>query len=86
MPLLRIFSFFLEQNTLKNAAGQIPIRSSLYKIVFAKTEKFSSAVNSAAEKNENQSKNYGIDDSIHYRLINELRYDESLLCLINCFE
>ncbi|MBQ6801751.1 MAG: hypothetical protein IJP05_01630 [Oscillospiraceae bacterium] len=58
---------------------EIPIRSSPYKIVLAKTENFSSAVNSAAEKTEKQPKNYGIDDSIHYRFINELRYAEIAL-------
>lgn len=58
---------------------EIPVRSSLHKIIFAKTEKFSFVVNSVAKKFEKQQKNYGIDDSIHYRFINELRYAEIAL-------
>lgn len=58
---------------------EIPIRSFPIKVVFAKTENFSAAINSAAEKSEKQPKNYGIDDSIHYRFINELRYAEIAL-------
>lgn len=58
---------------------EIPIRSSLYKIIFSKTENFIAVINGRIEKFEQQPKSYGIDDSVHYRFINELRYAEIAL-------
>lgn len=58
---------------------EIPIRSSLYKIIFSKTENFTAVINGRIEKFEQQPKSYGIDDSVHYRFINELRYAEIAL-------
>ncbi len=59
--------------------AEIPIRSPLHKVIFSKTENFISTVNSRIETFEQQPKSYGIDDSVHYRFINELRYAEIAL-------
>ncbi len=53
----------------------IPIKSPSYKTVISKSEKFSETVLKSAAKLPQKSK-YGINDSIHYRFINELRYAE----------
>ncbi len=53
---------------------ELPIRSPLYKIVLAKTEHFTNTVNEASGKMHLN--RYGVNDSIHYRFINELRYAE----------
>lgn len=58
---------------------EIPIRSSLHKIIFSKTENFTATITGCIAKFEQQQKSYGIDDSVHYRFINELRYAEIAL-------
>lgn len=58
--------------------SELPIRSPQYKVMFAKTENFSCAVNTAGQRFA-EKKQYGVDDSIHYRFINELRYVEVAL-------
>ncbi|MBQ8383417.1 MAG: hypothetical protein IJX47_09460 [Clostridia bacterium] len=58
---------------------ELPIRSPQHKIVFAKTENFTEAVNAGAQRFAERSQRYGLDDSIHYRFINELRYVEIAL-------
>lgn len=58
---------------------EIPIRSPLHKIIFSKSENFAATINSRSEKFEQQMQNFGIDDSVHYRFINELRYCEIAL-------
>ncbi len=55
---------------------ELPIRSPQYKVVFAKTENFMDAVRAGAQRFAECSQRYGLDDSIHYRFINELRYVE----------
>ncbi len=56
--------------------SELPIRSLQYKVVFAKTENFTDTVKLKAQKFAEYSQHYGVDDSIHYRFINELRYVE----------
>ena len=58
---------------------ELPIRSPQHKVVFAKTEDFTDAVNAGAQRFAERSKRYGLNDSIHYRFINELRYVEIAL-------
>ena len=55
---------------------ELPIRSPQYKVVFAKTENFIDAVNAGAQQLTERSQQFALDDSIHYRFINELRYVE----------
>ncbi len=55
---------------------ELPIRSPQHKVAFAKTENFMDAVNAGAQRFAERSRRYGLDDSIHYRFINELRYVE----------
>ncbi len=56
--------------------SELPIRSPRYRVVFAKTENFVDVLNAAAQRFAESSQRYGIDDSIHYRFVNELRYVE----------
>ena len=58
---------------------ELPIRSPQYKVVFVKTDNFTDAVNAGAQRFAERSKRYGLDDSVHYRFINELRYVEIAL-------
>ena len=58
---------------------ELPIRSPQHKVVFAKTDTFTDAVNAGAQRFVEHSQRYGLDDSIHYRFINELRYAEIAL-------
>ena len=58
---------------------ELPIRSPQHKVVFAKTENFTDMVNAGAQRFAERSLRYGLDDSIHYRFINELRYVEIAL-------
>ena len=58
---------------------ELPIRSPQHKVVFAKTENFTDAVNAGAQRFAERSLRYGLDDSVHYRFINELRYVEIAL-------
>ena len=58
---------------------ELPIRSPQHKVVFAKTENFTDVVNAGAQRFAERSGRYGLDDSIHYRFINELRYVEIAL-------
>ena len=55
---------------------ELPIRSPQHKVLFAKTEYFTDTVNAGAQRFAECSQRYGLDDSIHYRFINELRYVE----------
>ena len=58
---------------------ELPIRSPKHKVVFAKTENFTEVVNAGTQRFAECSQRYGLDDSIHYRFINELRYVEIAL-------
>ena len=58
---------------------ELPIRSPQHKVVFAKAENFTDAVNAGAQRFAERSRRYGLDDSVHYRFINELRYVEIAL-------
>ena len=58
---------------------ELPIRSPQHKVDFAKTDNFTDAVNAGAQRFAERSKRYGLDDSIHCRFINELRYVEIAL-------
>lgn len=58
---------------------ELPIRSPQHKVVFAKTDNFTDAVNAGAQRFADRSQRYGLDDSVHYRFINELRYVEIAL-------
>lgn len=55
---------------------ELPIRSPQFKVIFFKAENFMDVVNAAAKRFTDHSQWYGIDDSIHYRFVNELRYVE----------
>lgn len=55
---------------------ELPIRSPQHKVVFAKTDNFTDTVNAGTHRFTERSQRYGLDDSIHYRFINELRYVE----------
>ncbi|MBR3609977.1 MAG: hypothetical protein IKL57_00745 [Oscillospiraceae bacterium] len=59
--------------------AEIPIRSPLHKIIFAKTENFTALINDRIKKFNQQPKTCGADNSMHYRFINELRYAEIAL-------
>lgn len=56
--------------------SELPIRSPQCKIVFSKTDSFMDAVNTGIQRFVEHSGRYGLNDSIHYRFINELRYVE----------
>ena len=58
---------------------ELPIRSPQHKVLFAKTDNFTDAVNTGIRRFAERSQRYGLDDSIHYRFINELRYVEIAL-------
>lgn len=58
---------------------ELPIRSPQHRVVFAKTESFTDRVNVSTQRFAECSQRYGLDDSIHYRLISELRYVEIAL-------
>ena len=58
---------------------EIPVRSSFCKIIFSKTENFTVTINNRIEKFKQQPQNSVIDNSVHYRFINELRYTEVAL-------
>ena len=58
---------------------ELPIRSPQHKVLFAKTDNFTEAVKAGAQRFAERSGRYGMDDSIHYRFINELRYVEIAL-------
>ena len=58
---------------------ELPIRSPQYKVVFAKTENFTNAVNAGTQRFAERSQRYGLDDSVHYRFVRELRYVEIAL-------
>lgn len=59
--------------------SELPIRSPQHKVLFSKTDNFTDAVNTGAQRFAERSGRYGLDDSIHYRFINELRYVEIAL-------
>lgn len=44
---------------------ELPIRSPQHKVVFAKTENFTDAVNAGAQRFAERFQRYGLDDSIH---------------------
>ena len=58
---------------------ELPIRSPQHKVIFAKTDTFTDVVNAGAQRFAERSQRYGLDDSVHYRFINELRYAEIAL-------
>ncbi len=58
---------------------ELPIRSPQHKVLFSKSERFADTVRAGANRLAEQSGRYGVDDSIHYRFINELRYVEIAL-------
>ena len=58
---------------------ELPIRSPQHKVVFANTDNFTDTVNASAQRFAERSQRYGLDNSIHCRFINELRYVEIAL-------
>ena len=58
---------------------ELPIRSPQHKVVYSKAENFTETVNAGAQRFAERSQRYGLDNSIHYRFINELRYVEIAL-------
>ena len=58
---------------------ELPIRSLQHKVIFAKTDNFTDTVNTGVQRFAERSQRYGLDDSVHYRFINELRYVEIAL-------
>lgn len=58
---------------------EIPLKSPQYKVLLSKTDKFANTILQGAERFEKQNEKYGVDNSIHYRFINELRYVEIAL-------
>lgn len=58
---------------------ELPIRSPQHKVLFSKSERFADTVRAGANCLAEQSGRYGVDDSIHYRFVNELRYVEIAL-------
>lgn len=58
---------------------ELPIRSPQHRVVFAKSENFTDAVDAGNQRFAERSQRYGLDDSIHYRFIHELRYAEIAL-------
>jgi hypothetical protein len=58
---------------------ELPIRSPQHKVLFAKTDNFTEAVNAGTQRFAEHSGRYGLNDSMHYRFINELRYVEIAL-------
>ncbi len=58
---------------------ELPIRSPQHKVLVSKSEYFADTVRAGANRLAEQSGRYGVDDSIHYRFINELRYVEIAL-------
>lgn len=58
---------------------ELPIRSPQYKVLFAKRSNFTDTVNAGAQQFAERFRRYGLDDSIHYRFILELRYVEIAL-------
>lgn len=58
---------------------ELPIRSPQHKVLFSKSERFADTVRASTSRLAEQSGRYGVDDSIHYRFVNELRYVEIAL-------
>ncbi len=58
---------------------ELPIRSPLHKVVFAKTDSFTDTVNAGAKQFAEHFQQYDLDNSIHYRFIHEVRYVEIAL-------
>ena len=58
---------------------ELPIRSPQHKVLFSETKRFADTVRAGANRLAEQSGRYGVDNSIHYRFINELRYVEIAL-------
>lgn len=58
---------------------EIPLKSPQYKVLLSKTDKFANTIRQGAERFEKQNEKYGVDNSIHYHFINELRYVEIAL-------
>ena len=58
---------------------EIPIKSPLNKIIFSKTNNFADVIHSSELHFTEYSQRQGVNDSIHYRFINELRYVEIAL-------
>ncbi len=58
---------------------ELPIRSPQHKVLFYKSERFADTVRAGVNRLAEQFGRYGVDDSIHYRFVNELRYVEIAL-------
>ncbi len=58
---------------------ELPIRSAQRKVLLSKSERFADTVRAGANRLAEQSGRYGVDNSIHYRFVNELRYVEIAL-------
>ncbi len=58
---------------------EIPIRSPQYKVLFSKSKEFDNRIDDCRKLLDKQFGRYGIDNSIHYQFINELRYVEIAL-------
>ncbi len=53
---------------------ELPIKSPKYRVLISKSERFTETVSQNAELFQKQLGKYGMDDSIHYRFITQLRY------------
>ncbi len=58
---------------------ELPIRSPQHKVLFSKSEHFTDTVRAGANRLAEQSGRYEVDNSIHYRFVNDLRYVEIAL-------
>lgn len=58
---------------------EIPIKSPQHKVLLSKTDTFTNAISQKAEQFRERNEKYGVDNSIHYRFINEMRYVEIAL-------
>lgn len=59
--------------------NELPIRSPQWRIIFAKTDSFSATAAAAEKQFTSRSGRYGVNNSIHYRFVSELRYAEIAL-------
>ncbi len=56
--------------------NELPIRSPQFKVLFSKTEQFGQAVDYAVKQYADTVEQRNLNNSIHYRFVNEMRYVE----------
>ncbi len=59
--------------------NELPIRTPEYKVLFSKSQQFNNRIETCARLLKEQSGGHGVDNSIHYHFMNELRYAEIAL-------